>query len=77
MNVVKHCLLELSSRQDMTITVTDSQQLWLPAQDQYKTKPIYIPTGEGLMRNHLSLREYWQLIIAEGKRVIFFSGMKL
>lgn len=37
----------------------DSQQLWLPAQDLQKTKPVNIPAwvGDGIMRTHPWLQE--------------------
>lgn len=65
----KHCPL------DATVGLTDSQQMWLPTQDQNKSWQLKCHRGSGgLLTTHLQLKSYWQLM-TEGS--CFYLGMWL
>lgn len=52
--------------------------LGLHVQELHKSKPAKISAsiGEGLMKSHLFLRSYWQLIVDGGRESWFSSGIQ-
>lgn len=62
----------------MAITHINSRQLWLSAQDLHKIKPTEIIPEMGAvgwyLRSHSKLKNYWQLMAAEGGKVTLLWG---
>lgn len=65
-------LQTVSSQYDTVGVLVKSQQPWLPPQGM--PKPVNIPIQMGLLRPHLQLRRYWEVMDAEGGGVSFVYG---
>lgn len=72
MNSSKQYLLE----QTGSVALMNSQRLWLPAQDQHKTKPVNSPArmGKGTMSRPPPAEDYLQLMAVGGESVFFWGA---